>query len=296
MCGRRQTCRRLYEGKAMSCATVWKIKDGELSLERPLIMGIVNVTPDSFSDGGIHNGLAGALEWARKLAAEGADILDVGGESTRPGAIEVSVEKELSRVVSVVEVLAREGYTVSVDTSKPEVMRASIEAGAKILNDVRAFEFPGAAEVAAQSGAGLVIMHMKGTPQTMQINPDYADLIAEVVSYLKTREEALISEGVDAQCICWDAGFGFGKTAEHCMSVLKHTEAFVESGRPYLMGLSRKSAIGAVTGVEVPAARLGGSVAGALIAVQSGAQIVRVHDVAPTKQALDVWHAVQAAP
>ena len=166
-------------------ATTWQCRDRVLDLSRPLIMGIVNVTPDSFSDGGTHNEFVAAVAWGKRLAEQGADILDVGGESTRPGAAEVSVEEEIRRVVPVVRELAREGFAVSVDTSKPEVMQASLEAGACILNDIRAFELPGAEEVAAQSGAGLVIMHMQGTPQTMQNRPDYEDLLGEIEAYLK---------------------------------------------------------------------------------------------------------------
>lgn len=258
-------------------------------------MGIVNVTPDSFSDGGTHNEFEAAVAWGKRLAEQGADILDVGGESTRFGAAEVSVEEEIRRVVPVVRELAREGFAVSVDTSKPEVMQASLEAGACILNDIRAFELPGAEEVAAQSGAGLVIMHMQGTPQTMQNRPDYEDLLGEIEAYLKAREAALLAKGVRLEQICWDAGFGFGKTFEHNFSILKHTERFVAGGRPYLMGLSRKTSIGAAANQPDPSKRIVSSVAGALLAAERGAQIVRVHDVKETREAFDVWQAMQAA-
>ncbi len=193
-------------------AMVWHCRDRIFDLSKPLVMGIVNVTPDSFSDGGAHNGLQAAVAWGQKLVREGADILDVGGESTRPGAAEVGVQEEIERVVPVVRALAQEGFAVSVDTSKPEVMQEALKAGACILNDVRAFELPGAEEVAAQSGAGLVIMHMKGTPQTMQNNPDYSDLLGEIERYLRQREEALLAKGVRFEQICWDPGFGFGPT------------------------------------------------------------------------------------
>lgn len=277
-------------------AMVWHCRDRIFDLSKPLVMGIVNVTPDSFSDGGAHNGLQAAVAWGQKLVREGADILDVGGESTRPGAAEVGVQEEIERVVPVVRALAQEGFAVSVDTSKPEVMREALKAGACILNDVRAFELPGAEEVAAQSGAGLVIMHMKGTPQTMQNNPDYSDLLGEIERYLRQREEALLAKGVRLEQICWDPGFGFGKTLEHNFSILKHTEHFVASGRPYLMGLSRKTSLGVVTGQKDPAKRVVASVAGALMAVERGAQIVRVHDVLETRQALDVFWAMKTAP
>lgn len=276
-------------------ATTWQCRDRLLDLTRPLIMGIVNVTPDSFSDGGTHNEFEAAVAWGKRLAEQGADILDVGGESTRPGASEVSVEEEIRRVVPVVRALAQEGLAVSVDTSKPEVMQASLEAGACILNDIRAFELPGAEDVAARSGAGLVIMHMLGTPQTMQNRPDYEDLLGEIETYLRRREEALLTKGVKPAQICWDAGFGFGKTFEHNFSILKHTERFVASGRPYLMGLSRKTSIGTATNQADPSKRIVSSVAGALLAAERGAQIVRVHDVRETREAFDVWQALQAA-
>ncbi len=276
-----------------SKARRWKCGGRVFDLSRPLIMGIVNVTPDSFSDGGAHNRLEEAVRWGEKLIGEGADILDVGGESTRPGAVAVPLEVELRRVVPVVEALARKGHAVSVDTSSPEVMRACLEAGAVILNDIRAFERPGAAQTAAASGAGLVIMHMQGTPQTMQEKPDYANLLDEIEAYLRGRTRALVDLGADPESICWDAGFGFGKTVEHNLSLLKHTARFAASGHPYLVGLSRKTFLGAVTGESDPARRIVSSAAAALLAVQKGAQIVRVHDVKQTREAFDVWLAAE---
>lgn len=277
-------------------ATHWRCGERLFDLFRPLVMGIVNATPDSFSDGGTHNSVEDAVAWGRKLAREGADILDVGGESTRPGAADVSVEEELARVVPVVKALAAEGYAVSVDTSKPKVMRAAVQAGACILNDVRSFEMPGAVEVAAESGAGLVIMHMKGTPRTMQAaEPVYDDLLGEIEDYLKKREAVLLAAGAGLDQICWDAGFGFGKTDAHNFSILKHTERFAASGRPYLMGLSRKRSIGAASGVAEPAQRVSASVAGALLTAERGAAVVRVHDVKETVEALAVWQALRAA-
>lgn len=277
-------------------AAVWQCRNRLFDLSRPLIMGIVNATPDSFSDGGAHNDVQRAVAWGRKLAAEGADILDVGGESTRPGADEVSAEEEIARVVPVIRALAADGLAVSVDTSKPEVMQASLEAGACILNDVRAFEMPRALETAAASDAGLVIMHMRGTPQTMQNDPNYADVTNEIERYLISRERALAALGVNPQRICWDAGFGFGKTVEHNFSILKHTARFAAHSSAYLVGLSRKSFIGAATGVQIPCERVTGSVAAALLAIERGANVVRVHDVLPMRQAIDVYEAMRRAP
>lgn len=275
-------------------ALQWKCRDRVLDLREPLIMGIVNVTPDSFSDGGTHVGLEAALDWGRKLADEGAHILDVGGESTRPGAADVSVQEELARVVPVVRSLVAEGYTVSVDTSKSEVMRACLDAGVHILNDVRSFTEPGALQVAANSDAGLVIMHMQGAPRTMQASPHYEDVVAEVLAWLKERDADLTAAGVSPDRICWDPGFGFGKSTEHNFALLRETALFADQGRAYLMGLSRKSSLGAVTGQKDASKRIVSSVAGALFAVDRGAQIVRVHDVRETQEALAVWRAAQA--
>lgn len=276
-------------------ALQWKCRDRVLDLREPLIMGIVNVTPDSFSDGGTHVGLEAALAWGRKLADEGAHILDVGGESTRPGAADVSVQEELARVVPVVRSLVAEGYTVSVDTSKTEVMRACLDAGVHILNDVRSFTEPGALQVAANSDAGLVIMHMQGAPRTMQASPHYEDVVAEVLAWLKERDADLTAAGVSPDRICWDPGFGFGKSTEHNFALLRETALFADQGRAYLMGLSRKSSLGAVTGQKDASKRIVSSVAGALFAVDRGAQIVRVHDVRETREALAVWRAAQTA-
>ncbi|MDO4936289.1 MAG: dihydropteroate synthase [Sutterellaceae bacterium] len=279
----------------MTKALTWKCRDRILDLTRPLVMGIVNATPDSFSDGGLHASRHEAIAWGEKLLSEGADILDIGGESTRPGAADVSVEEELERVVPVVESLVKIGAVVSVDTSKPEVMTESLKAGAQIINDIRAFALPGAIEAVKDSGAGLVIMHMLGAPRTMQTAPKYDDLLGEIEMFLRAREAVLLAAGVSLEQICWDAGFGFGKTVAHNFSILKATERFVDSGRPYLMGLSRKSSLGAVTGIEKASERITASVAGALIAVERGAQIVRVHDVRETCEALKVWQATVSA-
>ena len=276
-------------------AVAWKLRTRTLDLTRPRIMGIVHVTPDSFSDGGEHATTESAVAWGRKLAADGADIIDVGGESTRPGAADVSLEEELARVIPVVKTLAREGLIVSVDTSEPEVMREGAAAGAEILNDIRGFREAGAPQAAAQSGCGLIVMHMQGTPRTMQKAPSYTDLIGEVTDFLLSQEKVLLAAGADPAAVMFDPGFGFGKNVEQNFELLAATAHFVELGRPFLMALSRKSSLGAVTGVAKAGDRIVSSVAGALIAVERGAQLVRVHDVRETKEAFDVLAAVRAA-
>lgn len=290
-------CRPLvfYARFVMTMATTWSLRTRTLDITIPRIMGIVNVTPDSFSDGGLHATREAATAFARQLVSEGADIIDVGGESTRPGAADVSEAEELDRVIGVVETLASEGIIVSVDTSKAAVMREAVKAGAEILNDIRAFQEPDADTVAADSGAGLVVMHMQGTPRTMQAAPHYDDVVQEAKEFLLERQAHLLSLGAFEEKICFDPGFGFGKNVEQNFALLAATEEFAQLGRPYLMALSRKSSIGAVTGVEKAAERVTGSVAGALLAVERGAQLVRVHDVKATREALDVWLAVKNA-
>ena len=266
----------------------------ELRLDRARIMGVVNVTPDSFSDGGAHADTAAAVAHALKLAEEGADLLDVGGESTRPGAGEVPLEEELRRVVPVVERLAREcTLPISVDTSKPEVMRAAVAAGAGMLNDPYALRREGALEAAAALGVPVCLMHMQGTPQDMQDDPRYEDVVAEVHSFFTQRLFACEMAGIARKKLLVDPGFGFGKTLEHNLLLLRQLSRFAELGVPVLAGLSRKGMIGKLTGREVDA-RVHGSVAAALIAVQNGAMLVRVHDVAATADALAVWRAVAA--
>lgn len=266
----------------------WQCGNKTLELTRPYIMGILNVTPDSFSDGGEHQGLVAAVEHAKKMVAEGADIIDVGGESTRPGAADVSVEEEVKRVVPVVKALVELGMTVSVDTSKAEVMKESIKSGAHIINDIRALREPGALEVVAQSNVGVCLMHMQGQPRTMQVAPHYEDLIAEVEAFLMERARVCEEMGIARERICLDYGFGFGKTVEQNFKLLAHTNHFVQLPYPHLVGLSRKSSLGAVTGRETKD-RLVASVTGALLAAQGGAQIIRVHDVAATKDAFTIW-------
>ncbi|WP_411834431.1 dihydropteroate synthase [Pseudoxanthomonas mexicana] len=268
-----------------------------LKLDRARVMGIVNVTPDSFSDGGAHDTLEAAVAHGLRLAEEGADLLDIGGESTRPGAAEVGVEEELRRVVPVIERLAREtALPISIDTSKPEVMRAAVQAGAGLINDVYALRREGALEAAATLGVPVVLMHMQGEPRTMQAAPEYDDVVGEVHRFLAERVFAAEMAGIDRKRIVVDPGFGFGKNTAHNLALLAQLERFVELGVPLLAGLSRKRSIGELTGRDDPAGRVAGSVAAHLIAVQRGARIVRTHDVAATVDALKVWEAVAAVP
>ena len=265
--------------------------DHAFTLDRPLIMGILNVTPDSFSDGGRWAAREAAVARAREMVAQGADIVDVGGESTRPGAQEVPVDEELERVVPVVEALRGEGICVSVDTSKAEVMREAAAAGAGMINDVYALRRPGALEAAAESGAALCLMHMQGEPRTMQAEPRYDRVVDEVEGFLLERAEACRARGVPRDRIVLDPGFGFGKTVAHNLELLRGLPRLARLGYPLLAGLSRKSMLGALTGRAVDD-RLAASVTAAVLAVQGGAGIVRVHDVAQTRDALLVLGAV----
>jgi dihydropteroate synthase len=268
-----------------------------LVLDRVRVMGIVNVTPDSFSDGGEHASLEAAVAHGLKLAGEGADILDVGGESTRPGAAEISVEEELRRVLPVIERLVRETtLPISIDTSKPEVMRAAVEAGAGMVNDVYALRREGALDAAAALGVPVVLMHMQGEPRSMQAAPQYDDVVADVHRFLAERIFAAEMAGIAKKKIVVDPGFGFGKTLEHNLALLAQLERFTELGVPLLAGLSRKKTIGELTGRDDPHERVHGSVAAHLLAAQRGAKILRVHDVAATMDALKVWSAVAAQP
>ncbi len=248
----------------------------------------MNVTADSFSDGGRFLDPARAIARGLKLRDEGADFVDVGGESTRPGAAPVAADEELRRVMPVVEALAKEGVAVSVDTMKPEVMRAAIDAGCAVVNDVNAFLAPGAVEAVASTQAGLIVMHMKGTPSTMQQAPHYDDVVAEVGAFLTSRARALEAAGVAPHRIALDPGFGFGKTVEHNKALFRALPALAARGYPVVAGLSRKRMIGEFTGRPVTE-RAAGSVAAALLAVQNGASLVRVHDVKETVDALNVW-------
>ncbi|WP_287595612.1 dihydropteroate synthase [Thermomonas sp.] len=266
-----------------------------LRLDRPRVMGIVNITPDSFSDGGAHFDAEAAIAHGLRLAQEGADILDVGGESTRPGSQEVPVEEELRRVVPVIEGLARNtALPISIDTSKPDVMRAAIKAGAGMLNDVYGLRREGALDAAAELGMPVVLMHMLGEPRAMQEAPEYDDVVGEVHRFLAERIFAAEMAGIARKNIVVDPGFGFGKTTAHNLQLLAQLRRFTELGVPVLAGLSRKKTIGELTGRDEPRERAAGSVAAHLIAAQNGAAIVRVHDVAATVDALKVWAAVAA--
>ena len=268
-----------------------------LRLDRPQVMGIVNVTPDSFSDGGAHDTTDAAVAHALRLVEEGADLLDIGGESTRPGAAEVEVEEELRRVVPVIERLAAQvAVPISIDTSKPEVMRAAVQAGVVVINDVYGLRREGALDAAAALGVPVVLMHMQGEPRSMQAAPQYDDVVGEVHRFLAERIFAAEMAGIPKQRIVVDPGFGFGKDTAHNLQLLAQFERFAELGVPVLAGLSRKRSIGELTGRDVPADRVAGSVAAHLIAAQRGAAIVRVHDVAATIDALKVWNAVAAVP
>jgi len=265
-----------------------------LDLTRPRVMGILNVTPDSFSDGGCHFDRERALDHARRMLADGADVVDIGGESTRPGAAPVDEADELARVIPVVDELAREGALVSVDTMKPAVMRAAVAAGAAMINDVNALQLPGALEAAASTGAAICLMHMRGAPRTMQDAPRYDDVVAEVRDFLVERAQACEAVGIARGRIVLDPGFGFGKTLAHNLALLRALPELVATGYPVLAGLSRKSSLGAITG-RAPGDRLAASLAAALAAVARGASIVRVHDVRETVDALNVWRAVEGA-
>jgi dihydropteroate synthase len=271
-------------------SATWSIAGKVLDLSRPLIMGIVNVTPDSFSDGGRYESAPAALAHAERLIAEGADLLDIGGESTRPGAADVSESEELDRVLPLVEALRDSSVTISVDTSKPAVMRAALAAGAAVINDVRAFRAQGALEAVRGSDCGLVLMHMLGSPRTMQSEPQYANVVADVAAFLRGRVADLANAGIDLCRTAIDPGFGFGKSVEHNFALLRRLPALQAIGRPVLVGLSRKSMLGAVTGRTVNE-RVAASVTAAVLAVERGARIVRVHDVAATRDALQVWAA-----
>jgi len=267
--------------------------DHSLSLGVPRVMGIVNVTPDSFSDGGRFDSAAAAIDFAQSLRTQGADILDIGGESTRPGAAPVPEEVELARVLPVVTALARDGALVSIDTMKPGVMRAALDAGAVMVNDVRALRAPGAMEGVAGSAAAVCLMHMQGEPQSMQVAPRYDDVVGEVRTFLAARAAACEAAGIGRERIAVDPGFGFGKTVAHNLALLRGLDAIAALGYPVVAGLSRKRTLGVLTG-RPDGDRLAGSVAAALAAVARGAAIVRVHDVAATVDALRVWTAAFA--
>jgi dihydropteroate synthase len=266
-----------------------------LDLAEPKVMGVLNVTPDSFSDGGRYDQLDAALARAERMVEEGAAIVDVGGESTRPGASAVSADEEIRRVVPVIErLVSRTTVLVSIDTSKPEVMRAAVDAGAQMINDVRALRVPGALLAAAASGAAVCLMHMQGEPASMQSDPSYSDVIADVRDFLDARIAACLAEGIPRDRICIDPGIGFGKRLEHNLALLAGLARIGEPSLPIVVGVSRKSLVGIITG-RPPAERLAGSVAFAALAVARGARIVRAHDVAATIDAVKVAAALLPA-
>ncbi len=254
-------------------------------------MGIVNVTPDSFSDGGLCASTGSALRHAAYLIEQGADILDIGGESTRPGGFPVSMEEEMRRTIPVVQALVSMDISVSVDTSKPEIMRAAIKAGAAMINDVNALQAPGALEAVAEGGVAVCLMHMQGDSRSMQASPQYNNVVADVKDFLRQRLNAARAAGIPCEKLIIDPGFGFGKTLEHNVELLRHLDRFTDLGVPVMVGLSRKSMLGKITGNPVND-RIHASVAAALLARAKGARILRVHDVKATRDALAVYNAV----
>ncbi|MCE4557740.1 dihydropteroate synthase [Pelomonas cellulosilytica] len=272
----------------------WQTRRFRIDLSRPRVMGIVNVTPDSFSDGGHHDEARAAIAHCERLVAEGVDILDIGGESTRPGAPRVDADAEWARIAPVLAAAVTLGVPVSVDTWKPEVMRRALDAGADIINDVQALQADGALAAVAGSGAGVCLMHMRGEPVSMMALADYEDVVAEVAAFLSERARLVRAAGVSADCIALDPGYGFAKTAEHNLTLLAGQQRLAALGYPLLVGWSRKRTLGDITGRPVEQ-RLAASLAAALRAVSAGALVLRVHDVAATVDAVKVWAAVDGA-
>lgn len=270
----------------------WRCGRFEFGFERPLLMGILNITPDSFSDGNQYLQTETAIAHAKQLIADGADILDIGAESTRPGAQPVALDEELRRLLPVIEALHELNVPLSIDTFKPEVMQAVLAAGADMINDIAGFQNPASIAAVAASDCGLCVMHMQGEPRTMQANPHYSDVKIEVRDFLQHRVQALVQAGVQPERIMLDPGLGFGKTAAHNYTLLRDLEQIQIDSYPWLIGLSRKSMIGHVVHKE-PQQRVAGSIAGMLAAVARGAAVVRVHDVAESADALKVWQAVE---
>jgi dihydropteroate synthase len=274
----------------------WQTTRFEIDLSSPQVMGIVNVTPDSFSDGGQHAGTLAALKHCEQLLRDGAHMLDIGGESTRPGSPAVPLDEELARVLPVVREALKLGVPLSVDTYKPEVMQAALDAGADIVNDIWALRRDNALDVvAAHPRCVVCLMHMHRDPQTMQVAPMEGDVLPSVAAFLRERAETLTARGVAHERIVLDAGVGFGKTVAQNFSLLARQSELMALGWPLLAGWSRKSSLGAATGREVPAERVAASVAAALLSVERGARVVRVHDVRETVDALKVWQAIQSA-
>ncbi|MDH5189936.1 MAG: dihydropteroate synthase [Gammaproteobacteria bacterium] len=265
-----------------------------IDTSQPVVMGILNVTPDSFSDGGKFDAVNKAVDHACQMNAEGAGIIDIGGESTRPGAEPVSVQQEIDRVIPVIESLSKELNTpISIDTSKPEVMREAIKAGASMVNDVYALRAEGAIEAVAETAVPVCLMHMQGEPRTMQKEPHYKNVITEIKAFLLKRTEACIQAGIARDRIMIDPGFGFGKTLQHNLLLLKHMEALVDTGFPVLVGVSRKSMFGQLLGLGVDE-RLHAGLAAATVAVMKGARIIRTHDIKPTVEALKLCYSIQS--
>ena len=285
----------VFDGGSVAAAGFWQTSRFRIDLAQPRVMGIVNVTPDSFSDGGAHASTETALRHCEQLLKEGADILDIGGESTRPGSPAVPLEAELARVVPVVREAVKLNAPISIDTYKPEVMRAVLDLGADIVNDIWALRQPGAREaVAAHPSCGICLMHMHRDPQTMQAVPMAGDIVPEVLSFLREQAQLLYDLGVDAARITLDPGVGFGKTVAQNFALLARQRELLAAGHPLLLGWSRKSSIGAVTGIEMAGERIVPSVAAAVLAADRGAAVVRVHDVRDTVASLAVWRAMKA--
>lgn len=270
----------------------WKTRSRMLPLQRPLIMGILNVTPDSFSDGGSYEDPAAAVEYAYRMIESGAALIDVGGESTRPGARPVDESEEMARAMPVVEELAAAGVVVSIDTSKPNVAAAALEAGAEIVNDVTGLRHPKMRQVVAEAGAGVVVMHMRGEPRTMQDDPSYGDVVAEVEGFLLAQAGLAEEAGVGSEAIVIDPGIGFGKTVDHNLELLRHLDRFAAHGYPVLVGTSRKSFLSRITGSADPAVLDPATAVTAALAIERGASIVRVHNVPLTRDAVAVAEAI----
>ncbi|MCM8593773.1 dihydropteroate synthase [Accumulibacter sp.] len=273
-------------------ATIWRCGKFVLPGHRPLIMGVVNLTPDSFSGDGVASDVTRAARHARRLIGEGADIIDLGAESSRPGAIPAPTDEELGRLIPILAELSGCGVPLSVDTYKPEVMAAALAHGASMINDIYALRMPGALRAVADSDCAVCLMHMQGEPRTMQTDPRYDDVVTEVRDFLADRLAAAKATGVSIERVVLDPGFGFGKTLRHNLELLRHLDELALEGLPVLAGISRKSMLGAITGRRVED-RLAASVAAAVIAAEHGAAILRVHDVAATRDALAVWRAVE---
>jgi len=272
--------------------SLWKVRTREIDVSRGVIMGVINVTPDSFSDGGLYRDAFAAIDAGRAMIEQGADLVDVGGESTRPGAESVPVIEELRRVIPVVDALVADGALVSIDTSKTDVALAALDAGAEIVNDVTAAATPGMTDVLGESGAGVVLMHMKGTPRTMQREPTYDDVVGEVATFLDTKAQQVIGAGVAPEAVAIDPGIGFGKTVTHNLELIDGLEKLAGLGFPVVLGTSRKTFLGRVAGIEDPAGRDGVTAVTTALGFERGARVFRVHDVVSSRAALSLAAAI----